>query len=120
MLETNEYQPTNAVEVARGEHWHSEYEASGYVACVSHDGATAYIWNYGHCSCYGTWSDGAGKEIWEGTTGELVAMARRDADPHNPERAREPGDFDSETVSGMWAGVLRWDMEGRSLAPEKK
>jgi hypothetical protein len=98
----------------------NDYSESGYVAVVKD--SRAAIAAYGHNSCFGTWTaiydptfDGnmEARWEWEGTIDELVAMAKRGADPAMPERAAQPDDYDYEHLVKMYSQVVAWDKAGR-------
>ncbi len=95
-----------------------DYSESGWVAGVL-DGV-AFLANYSHCSCYGTFealcgggvsdsfSDGDITVNWEGTVADLVAMAERKADPAMPERTITAEDYDGDHLLAVYAEVLEW------------
>lgn len=97
----------------------SGYENSGIIA-VLQDGKIGFF-QFGHCSCSGTWNDrgwdddksGTYSVDWVGSPDELVEGAKNKTDYCLPGRKREAGDFDA----GMWNKfdelVLLWDSEGR-------
>ena len=87
-----------------------DYSEQGWVAVII--AGVAYLTDYSHCSCYGTWTSiGAGdyssEEVnslpsnwykWSGTVDELIDMAKRNADPAIPERSIQ--DDDSKCYCG--------------------
>jgi len=97
-----------------------DYQESGYVAAVR-DGV-AYLSSYSHCSCYGTfdalcgggisdWFDEEGDPQWDwtGSVDELVAMAKRCADPSMPEREATSGDCDYDHLQDVYNQILSWE-----------
>lgn len=115
-------------EIARGESG-EEYENSGYIAFVNGDKAA--IAQFGHCSCYGTWTsicgggvndsgDGVPRLDWEGTVAELQAMAERNADPIMPERECNPADYDHDRKLSMYAGVKKYFENKDRAFPEQE
>lgn len=93
------------------QHADNTYDPSGFVAVVV-DGV-AYLSRYSHCSCYGTVTALAGESgdlvfNWQGTPEELVAMARRMADPDMPEREASPEDFDYDHLVKVYHQVIQW------------
>lgn len=96
-----------------------DYDEFGWVACVFPNGQAA-IGQYGHCSCYGTFEAlcaggigdyfEAGNAVftWVGTVSELVAMARRKADPAIPHRESIPEDYDHDHLIAVYEQVIAW------------
>lgn len=82
------------------------YENSGWIAV--YDGERAGIFKFGHCSCYGTWDDGARDAMWEGTREEMIEMAREQRDPTMPERIIVEGEYDYDKISKLYDGILKW------------
>jgi hypothetical protein len=102
-----------------------DYSESGYVAIVK-DGVAA-IFDYSHCSCFGTWeaiTDERGSDdlevtpVWSGSVGELVAMAIRGMDPHMPERAASEGDRDYDHLMSVYQQVIAWVAKQRKSEVE--
>lgn len=101
----------------------NDYSESGYVAGVFN--GVAYIASYGHYSCYGTFDDLCGGGIsdtfsegnaamsWTGTPDEMVAMARRMADPDMPEREADKSDYHYDHLQSVYAEIVAWDERGR-------
>lgn len=104
----------------------NDFSESGYAVCVF-PGDKAAIFNYDHCSCYGTWEDLTAtyangyteddhydhwdlsleaKTTWEGTLQELIGMAERCADPAMPERKATEEDYDYKHLVAVYARVL--------------
>lgn len=93
----------------------NDYQESGWVACIL-DGR-AYLARYSHCSCFGTESALAGGGVsdmgeamltmdWEGTPAELLAMARRKADPNMPDRTSVDADYDHDHLMKVYEQVI--------------
>ena len=104
----------SGTEIARGDQ-PEPYGNSGYLAWVDHNGK-ARIGFFSHCSCYDTW--GALDGAWSGTLDELVAMAKRCADPAMPEREAGVSDCDRPMLVECYKGVLEWDASGRKLGAD--
>jgi hypothetical protein len=95
----------------------NDYDESGWVAVV--DGEDAYLAQYSHCSCYGTWTSLCGGSyskhvsdlpsnwyVWKGTRKELVEMATRKADPAVPEREIQGSDCDGDHLCAVYEQVV--------------
>jgi len=100
------------------------YEESGWVAVV--DGDDAYLANYSHCSCFGTWTALRGESynydsaldrsnlpanwyVWAGTRKELIEMAKRKADPAVPDResCTDDCDYDYDHLMKVYEDILK-------------
>jgi len=100
-----------------------DYDESGYVACVFEDGSAA-IFNYSHCSCYGTWEALSGQSdyywaedttepedreihpVWEGRKEELYVLAKAKMDPSHPGRPASEEDYDYDHLMKVYKQVL--------------
>ena len=97
-----------------------DYQESGYIALKISD-EECYLSNYSHCSCYGTFTCLAGggiseyyeqdqvaelQFIWKGTWQELVAMAKRKADPHVPTLTAREADYDYTHLMDVYGQIL--------------
>ena len=102
-----------------------DYQESGFAICLFPDG-TAAIFDYSHCSCYGTWeamtgggiSDyyDSGEEnppdrevnpVWNGTKDQLIAIAKGLRDPSMPERLINSEDYDYDHLMNCYQQVLK-------------
>jgi len=100
------------------QHDDEDWQESGYIACYHKN--VAYLTNYYHCSCYGTFealcgggisdrfSEGIPSFIWSGTLKELVDMAKRGADPHMPSRVAKEADCDYKHLMEVYKQILEW------------
>jgi hypothetical protein len=111
------------------------YSESGWVAGIIYK--LAYLVNYSHCSCYGTFTS-IGEKIpngekdihgddeysddkdilevtfdWFGTVDELIDMAKNRRDPIIFGREQDPEDYDYDHLMKVYSGIIKWDMEGR-------
>lgn len=92
----------------------NDYDESGYVVVT--DGKSAAIARYGHCSCYGTWTDLSGKDgaihfDWTGSLRQLKKMAVEKLDPHNSlpgKRKADPSDMDYDHLMNVYQQVIEW------------
>lgn len=95
----------------------NDYEESGYVAFLK-DGK-AFLARYSHCSCYGTWESGAIRTTWDGTTDDLVKLARDGGDPDMPGRLSSPDDSDHDHLMETYRQIIEWDANGRPITEKK-
>ena len=99
------------------------YGPSGWL-CGVH-GKIAYIAQFSHCSCYGTWEAVVGADLddygdsvekfdpdWTGTLDELMVMADRQLDPAMPSRKIDGEDWDAAYLMAMYDEVLRLGQDG--------
>lgn len=88
----------------------NDYQESGYV--VVRVGNWCALSDYGHCSCFGTWTDlnGCGSDgirwCWMGTYEELLELARNGMDPALPQRKADPADSDYDHLMAVYGQVL--------------
>ena len=96
-----------------------DYDESGWIAVV-HEGV-AYLSNYGHCSCYGTWTALGGGNYstpqmnelpanwytWSGSVAEMVSMAERKADPAMPDREMGENDCDYDHLMKVYEEIVK-------------
>lgn len=90
------------------------YSANGYVAIE--DKGKVSLFQYGHCSCYGTWEDIADyesdvpditdKAFWTGTVEEFKVMATQALDPHMPGRKTDRQDCDYDQLMDIYRQTL--------------
>lgn len=95
-----------------------DYDESGWVAWVVGD--VAYLGNYGHCSCYGTFdalcgggvgdciNEGTPSFQWSGTVAALIALAESKGDPNMAGRTADPKDCDYDHLMNVYAQVIEW------------
>ena len=96
----------------------NDYQESGYVAVSIGDWAA--ITRYGHCSCFGTWTDITGGNYgrssgqsdiawgWQGSVAELIEMAKNVSDPAIPSRKAVPEDCDYDHLIRVYKQILDW------------
>lgn len=96
----------------------NDYEESGYV--VVNVGKDFAIARYGHCSCYGTWtnlSEGKSGIVWdwEGSLRQLLKLARNKLDPHCSigSRKADEKDYDYDHLMACYTQVLEWNENRR-------
>jgi len=95
---------TNAELVARSTDDNGYGSSNGVGAYV--EGDEAYLIHIHHCSCYSTWDEHGRTEIWQGTKAELLAMAKRNADPDMPDRTMEEKDSDYSDMQKVYAEII--------------
>ena len=108
-----------------------DYEESGWIALV--DGDDAYLAQYGHCSCYGTWTALCGHTwrddcsddflpanwyVWQGTKQEMIELARCKADPAVPNREAQPDDCDYDHLMEVYKQLLKDETPEAVAVPE--
>lgn len=94
-----------------------DYSESGYVVCVNGD--IASVFNYFHCSCYGTWKAISGSyegdsemdvtPLWEGTVGDLAVKAQAGECLVFPGRlVADTDDYDKDHLLKVYQDYLVW------------
>ena len=104
------------------QHDDEDYSESGYAVCWFPD-QTCAIFNYSHCSCFGTWESISNHDdysyddsnppedrdvtpVWEGTSAQLIELARNKSDPAMPGRIANKNDSDYDHLMAVYEQIL--------------